>query len=79
MASATTVTMIALNLILPQSGAVTGRPEKRNPLGRCTGFTPRFWTILDSIYARARGECELGTLAIGKRCQERISATGWAW
>jgi ATP-dependent DNA ligase len=25
------------------------------------------------------GECELGTLAIGKRCQERISATGWAW
>jgi hypothetical protein len=29
---------------------------------------------------RAReGECELGTLAIGKRCQERISATGWAW
>jgi hypothetical protein len=27
---------------------------------------------------RAReGECELGTLAIGKRCQERISATGW--
>jgi hypothetical protein len=34
MASATTVTMIALNLILPQSGAVTGRPEKRNPLGQ---------------------------------------------
>jgi hypothetical protein len=34
----------------------------------------------DSLYARAReGECELGTLAIGKRCQERISATGWAW
>ena len=31
-------------------------------------------------YLRAReGECELGTLAIGKRCQERISATGWAW
>jgi hypothetical protein len=30
-------------------------------------------------YLRAReGECELGTLAIGKRCQERISATGWA-
>ena len=29
---------------------------------------------------RAReGECELGTLAIGKRCQERISATGWPW
>jgi hypothetical protein len=29
---------------------------------------------------RAReGECELGTLAIGKRCQEWISATGWAW
>src|ERR1700720_2016449 len=28
---------------------------------------------------RAReAECELGTLAIGKRCQERISATGWA-
>jgi hypothetical protein len=27
---------------------------------------------------RAReGECELGTLAIGKRCQERISAIGW--
>jgi hypothetical protein len=31
-------------------------------------------------YLRAReGECELGTLAIGKWCQERISATGWAW
>jgi hypothetical protein len=30
-----------------------------------------------SLYARAReGECELGTLAIGKRCQEQISATG---
>ena len=27
-----------VNLILPQSGAVTGRPEKRNPLARCTGF-----------------------------------------
>ena len=41
---------------------------------------PRFLTISDSVYARAReGECELGTLAIGKRCQERISATGWAW
>ena len=32
------------------------------------------------LVKRAReGECELGTLAIGKRCQERISATGWAW
>jgi hypothetical protein len=30
-------------------------------------------------YLRAReAEWELGTLAIGKRCQERISATGWA-
>jgi hypothetical protein len=28
MASATTVTMIALNLILPQSGAVTGRARR---------------------------------------------------
>src|SRR4249920_2024222 len=29
---------------------------------------------------RAReGECELGTIAVGKRCQERILATGWAW
>jgi hypothetical protein len=29
-------------------------------------------------YLRAReGECELGTLAIGKRGQERILATGW--
>jgi hypothetical protein len=40
------------------------------------------FTILDDPgqYLRAReGECELGTLAIGKRCQERISATGWAW
>jgi hypothetical protein len=39
-------------------------------------------TILDDPgqYLRAReGERELGTLAIGKRCQERISATGWAW
>jgi hypothetical protein len=38
-------------------------------------------TILDDPgqYLRAReGECELGTLAIGKRCQGRISATGWA-
>jgi hypothetical protein len=34
----------------------------------------------DPHEGRAReGECELGTLAIGKRCQERISATGWAW
>jgi transposase InsO family protein len=33
-----------------------------------------------TVSTRAReGECELGTLAIGKRCQERISATGWAW
>ena len=31
------------------------------------------------LRARAReGECELGTLGIGKRCQERISATGLA-
>jgi hypothetical protein len=39
-------------------------------------------TILDDPgqYLRAReGECELGTLVIGKRYQERISATGWAW
>jgi hypothetical protein len=46
--------------------------------------------ISDTIYARARGECELRTLAIGKLLenyrndpesivQERISATGWAW
>jgi hypothetical protein len=28
-----------------------------------------------TVSTRAReGECELGTLAIGKRCQERISA-----
>jgi hypothetical protein len=27
--------------------------------------------------AAREGECELGTLAIGKRCQERIWATGW--
>jgi hypothetical protein len=40
---------------------------------------PRFRTFSDSLYARARAEWELGTLAIGKRCQERISATGWAW
>jgi hypothetical protein len=33
-----------------------------------------------TVSTRAReGECELGTLAIGKRCQEQISATGWAW
>jgi ABC-type branched-subunit amino acid transport system ATPase component len=33
-----------------------------------------------TVSTRAReGECELGTLAIGKRCQERISASGWAW
>jgi hypothetical protein len=32
-----------------------------------------------TVSTRAReGECELGTLAIGKRCQERISATRWA-
>ena len=36
----------------------------------------RFLTFSDSPYA-AREKCELGTLAIGKRCQERISATGW--
>jgi integrase len=36
--------------------------------------------VFVSERTRAReGECELGTLAIGKRCQERISATGWAW
>src|SRR6202030_3422888 len=33
----------------------------------------------DSSTRAREGECELGTLAIGKRCQERISATGWAW
>jgi hypothetical protein len=33
-----------------------------------------------TVSTRAReAEWELGTLAIGKRCQERISATGWAW
>jgi hypothetical protein len=33
-----------------------------------------------TVSTRAReGECELGTLAIGKRCQERISATGCAF
>jgi hypothetical protein len=31
------------------------------------------------VWRAREGECELGTLAIGKRCQERISATGWAW
>jgi hypothetical protein len=48
------------------------------------GFARRYWFIatddhqLDDPgqYLRAReGECELGTLAIGKRCQEQISAT----
>jgi hypothetical protein len=34
---------------------------------------------LFGVHASREGECELGTLAIGKRCQERISATGWAW
>jgi hypothetical protein len=42
-----------------------------------------FQTTISDVFGqslRAReGECELGTLAIGKRCQERISATGWAW
>jgi hypothetical protein len=45
--------------------------------GPTNGNLARFRTFSDSLYAR-EGECELGTLAIGKRCQERISATGWA-
>jgi hypothetical protein len=44
----------------------TGTGNGTEERGVTGGVTPRFWTILDSIYARARGECELGTLAIGK-------------
>ena len=44
----------------------TGECETRDVMGQ-------------SLRARARLKCEVGTLAIGKRCQERISATGWAW
>jgi len=54
--------------------AISVRPRQQDADGQPT--------ILDvpaqSLRAR-EGECELGTLAIGKRCQERISATGWAW
>ena len=41
-------------------------------------LAPRFWTILDSIYARARVNVNLELSRSGKPCQERISATGWA-
>jgi hypothetical protein len=33
----------------------------------------------DSLYARARVNVNLELSRSGKRCQERISATGWAW
>src|SRR6476661_7348963 len=53
------------------------RPDDR------VGHAATCQTTISDVFGqslRAReGECELGTLAIGKRCQERISATGWAW
>jgi hypothetical protein len=49
------------------------RPE---PAGVFRRFPLAADVFGQSLRAR-EGECELGTLAIGKRCQERISAIGW--
>jgi hypothetical protein len=61
-----------------RSMALVVRALRHCPSGSRVGSVDlgRFRTV--STRAR-EGECELGTLAIGKRCQERISATGWAW
>ena len=47
-------------------------------LGLDVPWRHHFWTILDSIYARARVNVNLELSRSGKPCQERISATGWA-
>jgi hypothetical protein len=60
-------------LILQALASRPGVVKSRNALMDAAYFSDVFGQSL-----RAReGECELGTLAIGKRCQEQNSATGW--
>jgi xanthine dehydrogenase YagS FAD-binding subunit len=59
------------------SGASGDRVIAFADFHRLAGDTPQRDTNLNA--GEIITAVELPTLAIGKRCQERISATGWAW
>jgi hypothetical protein len=61
------------------NGANHLRPQAgRDRLEQVVAINRNAWSQSIGTAGRNHPVRALGTLAIGKRCQERISATGWA-